>query len=290
MGVCVLGGCAGRIFPTLPGLGLATQFGIRSCSGSVAYGPDASPPTAWTRPSFRPRGAICLARLHHTTRTTRHSYQREPIGNALRQCPRGKFHEDSQIRGSLPHRIPRPRGSQGFDQAVSGKSLQPATLAFGAGLSSAAGVRTQLTTLASHGGKTSMSFVRHEEIYRSDVTPGDSWERQLVVAAPALIGCDEFPVGYSLADCPPAEPASASPTGDDSQQSTRPYNDFSANGNYPLNFLSQSKGALQPSTLLALPAPSPQASTTQGPSRDGSLTPTVGSTASCVVPTEEESQ
>ena len=66
-----------------------------------------------------------------------------------------------------------------------------------------------------------------------------------MVAAPALIGCDEFPVGYSLAGCPPAEPASASPTGDDSQQSTLPYNDFSANGNYPLNFVSQSKGALQ---------------------------------------------
>jgi hypothetical protein len=89
-----------------------------------------------------------------------------------------------------------------------------------------------------------MSFLRHEEIYRSDVRPGYSWERQLVVAAPALIGCDEFPVGYSLAGCPPAEPASASPTGGDSQQSTLPYNDFSTNGNYPLNFVSQSKGAL----------------------------------------------
>ena len=96
-----------------------------------------------------------------------------------------------------------------------------------------------------------MSFLRHEEIYRSDVRPGYSWERQPVVAAPALIGCDEFPVGYSLAGCPPAEPASASPTGDDSQQSTLPYNDFSANGNYPLNFVSQSKGALQ----FALPPP-----------------------------------
>ena len=92
-----------------------------------------------------------------------------------------------------------------------------------------------------------MSFLRHEEIYRSDV-PGYRWERQLVVAAPALIGCDEFPVGYSLAGCPPAEPASASPTADDSQQSTLPYNDFSANGNYPLNFVSQSKGALHPAS------------------------------------------
>jgi hypothetical protein len=90
-----------------------------------------------------------------------------------------------------------------------------------------------------------MSFFRHEEIYRSDVSPSYSWERQLNVAAPVLIGCDEFPVGYSLAGCPPAAPASALPTGNDSQQFTLPYNHFSAYGNYPLNFVSQSKGALQ---------------------------------------------
>jgi hypothetical protein len=62
---------------------------------------------------------------------------------------------------------------------------------------------------------------------------------------PVLIGLDEFPVGYSLAGCPPAELASASPTGNDSQQPTLPYNDFSANGNSPLNFVSQPQGALQ---------------------------------------------
>ena len=50
-----------------------------------------------------------------------------------------------------------------------------------------------------------MSFPRHEEIYRSDVRLGQSWERQLVSSLPVLIGCDEFPVGYSLAGCPPAE-------------------------------------------------------------------------------------
>ena len=104
-----------------------------------------------------------------------------------------------------------------------------------------------------------MSFLRHEEIYRSDARSGQSWERQLVSSLPVLIGRDEFPVGYSLAGCPPAEPASASPTANDSQQPRLPYNDFSANGNYPLNFVSQSKGALQfeplpwPSTLEAVP-------------------------------------
>ena len=90
-----------------------------------------------------------------------------------------------------------------------------------------------------------MSFLRHEEIYRSDARLSPSWERQSVSSLPVLIGCDEFPVGYSLAGCPPAEPASASPTGNDSQQPTLPYNDFSANGNSPLNFVSQPKGALQ---------------------------------------------
>ena len=94
--------------------------------------------------------------------------------------------------------------------------------------------------------RTSTSFLRHEEIYRSDVRVGQKLGAATRVTAPVLIGCDEFPVGYSLAGCPPAEPASASPTADDSQQSTLPYNYFSANGNYPLNFLSHCKGALHP--------------------------------------------
>jgi hypothetical protein len=100
-----------------------------------------------------------------------------------------------------------------------------------------------------------MSFLRHEEIYRSDVGTRQDREQLALSSLPVLIGFDEFPVGYSLAGCPPAEPASASPTGDDSQQSTLPYNDFSANGNYPLNFVSQSKGALQ--SHLSSPATPP---------------------------------
>ena len=89
-----------------------------------------------------------------------------------------------------------------------------------------------------------------------------------MVAAPALIGCDEFPVGYSLAGCPPAEPASASPTADDSQQSTLPYNDFSANGNYPLNFVSHSVGALH-STHSPLDSPPPAEYISHFPQQSG---------------------
>ena len=54
------------------------------------------------------------------------------------------------------------------------------------------------------------SFLRHKEIYQSD-------ERKRRWAQPrgrALAHrLDEFPVGYSLASCSPAELASASPTG-----------------------------------------------------------------------------
>jgi hypothetical protein len=58
-----------------------------------------------------------------------------------------------------------------------------------------------------------MSFLRHEKIYRSDVGLGHTESRRCGLP-PALIGLDEFPVGYSLAGCSPADPASASPTGE----------------------------------------------------------------------------
>ena len=56
-----------------------------------------------------------------------------------------------------------------------------------------------------------MSLPRHEEIYRSDgpdlCRSGAQSER---LHAPTH-RLDEFPAGYSLAGCAPAEPASASP-------------------------------------------------------------------------------
>src|SRR5437879_11577456 len=73
---------------------------------------------------------------------------------------------------------------------------------------------------------------------------------------PALFCCDEFPVGYSSAGSSPAVPASASPTANDSQQPMLPYNDFAANGNNPLNSVSQLKGALQLGVVLPIRAPS----------------------------------
>jgi hypothetical protein len=110
------------------------------------------------------------------------------------------------------------------DQTVSGKSLQPAALTHSVGLCAADQVRGA-TGNAESGGRCAaaffMSFPRHGEIFRSDVGSSNPGSRSCGLP-PALIGCDEFPVGYSLAGCPPAEPASALPTGNDSKQSTLP--------------------------------------------------------------------
>jgi hypothetical protein len=54
------------------------------------------------------------------------------------------------------------------------------------------------------------NFLRHKEIYQSD----ERKRRRAQPCGRALAHrLDEFPVGYSLASCSPAELASASPTG-----------------------------------------------------------------------------
>src|ERR1700675_3474095 len=58
-----------------------------------------------------------------------------------------------------------------------------------------------------------MSFLRQREIYQVEV----GWRGRNRGPARAL-RLDESPVGYSLAGCSPAEPASASPTGGTLQQ------------------------------------------------------------------------
>jgi putative transposase len=60
-----------------------------------------------------------------------------------------------------------------------------------------------------------MSFFRHEEIYRPDSTKALTGSDPQT--APRTIGFDESPTGYSLASCSPAELASASPVDADSE-------------------------------------------------------------------------
>jgi hypothetical protein len=106
-----------------------------------------------------------------------------------------------------------------------------------------------------------VSFLRHREIYRSDlvsksvVTWGPGAASRWSAPEPSLrtrrkerarlIVRDEFPVGYSLAGCSPAEPASASPTGSSMRWSLTAGNHLSANGNLSLISVSQALGSLQ---------------------------------------------
>jgi len=57
-----------------------------------------------------------------------------------------------------------------------------------------------------------MSFFRHEEIFRSDV--GSKSKEEPAETGSPDHRLDESPAGYSSAGCSPAEPASASPTED----------------------------------------------------------------------------
>ena len=60
-----------------------------------------------------------------------------------------------------------------------------------------------------------MSFLRHGEIYQVEDRFGWRGRNRGPARTSRL---DESPVGYSLAGCSPAEPASASPTGATLQQ------------------------------------------------------------------------
>jgi hypothetical protein len=104
-----------------------------------------------------------------------------------------------------------------------------------------------------------MSFPRHGEIYRSDMfskhqrlRPGAAsrWsapepsQRTRRKGRVPLIVRDEFPVGYSLAGCSPAEPASASPTAPSMRWGLSAGKCLSANGNLSLISVSQARGSL----------------------------------------------
>jgi hypothetical protein len=76
-------------------------------------------------------------------------------------------------------------------------------------------VRFRLVVSGPTSAGVTMSFFRHEEIYRPDGT--NSLTRSGPQTAPRTIGFDESPAGYSLASCSPAELASASPADGDSE-------------------------------------------------------------------------
>ena len=106
-----------------------------------------------------------------------------------------------------------------------------------------------------------MSFLRHAEIYRSDVAcktfeslgrgaasrwsaPGEA-EGRSPRTAPCSSSAMSSRAGYSWAGCSPAEPASASPTALSIHCGLTAGNDLSANGNLSPISVPQHKGAVQ---------------------------------------------
>jgi hypothetical protein len=86
-----------------------------------------------------------------------------------------------------------------------------------------------------------MSFLRHEEIYRSDVGKTERGSH----ADPFRHRFDEFPAGYSLAGCSPAVPTAASPTAVSMGGPVGRDNRCPPNGNLSLISLSHSWGPPQ---------------------------------------------
>ena len=88
-------------------------------------------------------------------------------------------------------------------------------------LHSALGYRTpeefeQATALAANSQGATMSFFRHEEIFRSDV--GLTFNGEPTKVGPPDHRFDESPAGYSSVGWSPPEPASASPAGDEVEE------------------------------------------------------------------------
>jgi len=91
-----------------------------------------------------------------------------------------------------------------------------------------------------------MSFPRHKEIYRSDGEIRKPQPGRDLDGRPRCHRFDEFPTGYSLAGCAPAEPASASPVEFNMTKAHAVGKLFTANGNLSLILLSQPRGAVHP--------------------------------------------
>ena len=97
-----------------------------------------------------------------------HDSEHEPAGESLRQRQLRELHEDAQAGRDLRERVPRSRSSAREHRGVHRQLLQSRTR-----LHSALGYRPpEEFEQAANSGATSqgatMSFFRHEEIYRSD--------------------------------------------------------------------------------------------------------------------------
>ena len=146
------------------------------------------------------------------------SRKASPNDNALAES----FIKTLKIRRSLFVRVRGLRRSAAAHREVYRARLQRKAFALGVGLPAAGRIRTPARRVIAGWSCGGMSFLRHEEIYRSDGL-GLCWSgaQSGQLQAPTH-RFDEFPAGYSSAGCSPAEPASASPAGREFTMRTAP--------------------------------------------------------------------
>src|SRR6202030_2826190 len=103
------------------------------------------------------------------------SHQYEPQRPALGQCQSREFHEDPEMRGGVSQPVSRSGTGTGVDRRVYQRSVQRPAAALGLAIPVSGTVRSGTDSTTSKTGRgflseaIVMSFLRHEEIYRSDV-------------------------------------------------------------------------------------------------------------------------
>jgi len=178
-GVGVLGGDPGCVLAQGGWLGTGSQLDGAIADRGVGEGDCGPPATAGRSASFRSRRPVRLRRLRRAAAKTRHDrdmdHLRENIAAFI-----DSYYNRVRLHSALGYKPPEE-----FEQSVApGPTSQGATL----------------------------SFIRHEEIFQSDV--GSKTEGEPAETGSPDHRLDESPAGYSSAGWSPPEPASASPTED----------------------------------------------------------------------------
>ena len=144
---------------------LAARLPIAALEKAIAERQAAARPGA----SLRSRRAVCLRRLRADPAEAQHDPEHEPAGESIRQRQLRELHEDSQAGGDLRQRVSRSRSPARQHRGVHRAAT---TIACGCIRRWATGRRRSSSrppTPATTSQGATMSFFRHEEIYRSDV-------------------------------------------------------------------------------------------------------------------------
>jgi hypothetical protein len=196
----------GRYWPHLPELGTGANPGHAITSGGTRTSDRGAATATGLGAPLRPRRAVRFRRLHEDVEEAPGDSQHEPSRESIRKRQLREFHQDAQTRRDLRKPVSGPGALADQHRRVHRAVLQSMPATLGLGIPIARGVRAGRQFACD---RSDDEFFQHTEIYRSD---GRRWKRRKPTAVGFPAHCfDESPIGYSLADCSPAEPTSASP-------------------------------------------------------------------------------